>query len=219
MKKLLEQMKKWLADAKAGKDIPDADLTAAIALTNEDVTEFLATDGGKKLLQPTLDAYHTKGLETWKAKTLPGLVAADVEKEIQKRYPQETEVEKRLRQAEKSLEEEKQARVKETLRNKALSTMTSKGLPVELADHFLGADEAGTLQNIAALESVWTTTVKKLVDERLALGGRAPEQTGDPKTRLQELQGKLATATRLEEKIALRNEISALENQPPAPAK
>ena len=44
-------------------------------LINDDrVTAYLDTDSGKKLMQPKLDSYFSKGLETWKTNNLDKLV-------------------------------------------------------------------------------------------------------------------------------------------------
>ena len=215
MKKILEALKKMLADAKAaGKEVAETDLAAVLKLTPEDVSEFLTTDEGKKFLQPMLDTYHTKGLESWKTNNLAKLQAEAVETEIKKRFPAETPAEKEVRELRKRVEESEAKATRTELKNKAISVMTVKGLPIDLADHFLGSDEAATLANLATFEAVYNGHVTKIVEERMANGGRAPHSTAnDSKTRLQELQGKLANdkALKLEERIAIRNEITALE--------
>jgi len=228
--KFLEAIKQLLQSTQSTKDFlsglskifseqkEDTEVKAYLAelnkVTPESAKAFIDSEDGKKFLQPILDSYHTKGLETWKSKTLPKLLADEVEKEVQKRHPAETEAEKRLRKLEADLAEEKQGRLKETLKNKALSVMTAKGLPIDLVDHFVGSDEAGTLANLQTFENAFSSHVSKIVEARMANGGREPHSTSnDPKTRLQELEGKLAAGSnlRLEEKIAIKNEIASLQ--------
>ena len=183
MKKLLEQIKKWVTDVKAGKDMPsDADLAAAIKLTPEDVTEFLTTEEGKKVLLPLIDKDVTRGIETYKTKTVPRLITEAVEAEIKKRYPEETEEQKRLKRLEADYESEKRARIRETLRNKAISTFTEKGLPVKLADYFLGENEEAMTANLGVLETVWASALKDAVEKKFKDNRRDVHQTTiDPK--------------------------------------
>jgi hypothetical protein len=181
MKKLLEQVKKWLADAKAGKDIPEADLTAAIVLNVEDVTAFLETEEGKKLILPRIDQGVTKGIDSFKKNNLEKLV----EERFNALHPPETEEQKRVRKLEEDLGKEKGERVRSELKNRLISEATKKGLPVDLLDHLIGADEEVSLKNLATYEQVFTAKLNEAVTTRLAAGGRLPANGGGgapPKT-------------------------------------
>lgn len=138
--------------------------------TPEGVKAFLDTEEGKKLLQPKLDSHFTKGLETWKEKTLPSLI----EDEIKKKFPGETEEQKRLRKLEDELAKERQARVKSELVNKATTLATQKGLPVELVSYFVGQDEDSTVNNLTALENIWQQALEKAVADKFKDNGRTP---------------------------------------------
>jgi HD-GYP domain-containing protein (c-di-GMP phosphodiesterase class II) len=211
-KDALAGMKKIFTDLKDDQDV-QAYLSELQVVTAERADAFLKTEDGKRFLQPILDQYHSKGLESWKTNNLSKITADAVEKEIQKRYPAETPEQKEVRELRKRVEESEAKAARTELKNKAISLMTTKGLPTELVDSFIGADEAATTANLATLETVFNTHVTKLVEERMKNGGRAPQSTAnDPKTRLQELQTKIQDPKlRLEEKIAIRNEIAALE--------
>ena len=49
---------------------PEATQTQEVAITQEAVEKWLGTDEGKRFLQPKLDSYHTKGLQSWQEKNI-----------------------------------------------------------------------------------------------------------------------------------------------------
>ena len=169
----LTQIKQLIEQNKDNKEVQDY-LKGLIPITPEGVTAFLDTAEGKKLLQPKLDQHFTKGLETWKEKTLPSLL----EEEIKKKFPAETEEQKRLRKLEEELAQERQARLKSELVNKATTLATQKGLPVELVSYFVGQDEDTTVGNLTALETTWQQAIEKAVEAKFKDNGRSPNNTG-----------------------------------------
>lgn len=204
----LEEIKQFLEENKDSEEVKSY-LAGLTKPTPEGVTEFLDTAEGKKLLQPRLDQHFTKGLETWKEKTLPTLL----DDEIKKKFPGETEEQKRLRKLEEELAQERQARVKSELQNKATTIATQKGLPVELVSYFVGQDEDTTVGNLTALETAWQQAIEKAVEGKFKDGGRAPNQGGAPKSTIEQLQEQLKTASRLDERIAIQNKIFELQKQ------
>ena len=168
----LEELKKFLEENKDNQEVQN--YLRGLIMTPEGVNAFLDTEAGRKLLQPKLDQHFTKGLETWKEKTLPTLL----EEEIKKRFPAETEEQKRLRKLEEELAKERQARVKSELINKATTLATQKGLPVELVAYFVGQDEESTTNNLTALENIWQQHLQKAVEEKFKESGRTPNPGG-----------------------------------------
>lgn len=81
------------------------------------VSKFLGTDEGKKFLQPQLDSYFSKGLETWKTNNLEGLVNAKVKELYPDADPKDTE----LAAVKAELERIKAESVRKDLANKALT--------------------------------------------------------------------------------------------------
>jgi len=169
----LASLKKIIEDNKDNQEVQNY-LRGLYPITPEGVTAFLDTAEGKKVLQPRLDQHFTKGLETWKEKTLPTLL----DEEIKKKFPGETEEQKRLRKLEEELAQERQARVKSELVNKATTLATQKGLPVELVSYFVGQDEDTTVSNLTAVESIFQTHIQKAVEEKFKESGRTPPNTG-----------------------------------------
>lgn len=168
----LEELKAFLEANKDNQEVMN--YLRGLIMTPEGVNAFLDTEAGKKLLQPRLDQHFSKGLETWKEKTLPTLL----DEEIKKKFPAETEEQKRLRKLEEELEKERQARIKSELINKATTLATQKGLPVDLVAYFVGQDEESTTNNLTALENIWQQHLQKAVEEKFKDNGRSPNAGG-----------------------------------------
>lgn len=144
-------------------------------ITVEGLQQFVSTNTeAKRWFDSEKDKHFTKGLETWKEKTLPGLI----EEEIKKKFPGETEEQKRLRNLEDELTKERQARLKSELVNKATTLATQKGLPVEIISYFVGQDEEATTNNLTALESIWQQALEKAVEAKFKDSGRSPNPGG-----------------------------------------
>jgi hypothetical protein len=169
----LEELRQFVEANQDNQEVQNY-LKGLYPLTPEGVTAFLSTEDGKKILQPRLDQHFTKGLETWKEKTLPTLL----DEEIKKKFPGETEEQKRLRNLEDELAKERQARVKSELVNKATTLATQKGLPVELVSYFVGQDEDSTVNNLTAVENIWQQNIEKAVEEKFKESGRTPNPGG-----------------------------------------
>ncbi len=179
---MLKDLLKFV-DIKDGKEEDLKNYLEGLSVTPEGVKEYLDSEDGKKLLQPILDKYHTKSLESWKANNLDKITQEAVDQAIKEKYPDETDDQKRLKALEQELDNEKKARNRELLRNKAISTATEKGLPIDVIDHFLGDDEDSTLANIAKFEDVWKQGTQAAVEGVFKDGGRrVGKSDGSPKT-------------------------------------
>ena len=145
-------------------------------VTPEGVKEYLETDEGKKLIQPMLDQYFNKGLETWKQNNLDKIKQEAIDQAIKEKYPEETEEQKRLKKLEQDLDNERKAREQERLKNKAISEATQKGLPVDLVDHFVGPDEDTTISNLTKFEQTLNSFKEKWANETFKEGGTDPHK-------------------------------------------
>ncbi|MBH0171031.1 DUF4355 domain-containing protein [Fictibacillus sp. 18YEL24] len=122
----------------------------------------------KAWLQAQKDSFFSTSLETWKKNNLDDLVMGKV-KEL---YPDETEEQKRIKILEQKLEAAEKEKSLESLRNKAISLATEKGLPASLVDFFLGEDEEKTTENLAKLEETFNPYIESKVNERFKETGR-----------------------------------------------
>lgn len=145
----LEDVIKFLSENKDNDEVKSY-LSELKTVSKEDVEGYLDTEEGKKLLQPRLDKYFTKGLETWKEKNLDKLV----DDKVKELYPEETPEQKKLRELELKLEKAEKEKARESLKNKAISLLTEKELPTKLVDKLLGEDEDSTIENITLYEEV-----------------------------------------------------------------
>jgi len=135
----------------------------------DSVKEFLEKDeDGKKYLQSQKDAAVTKGIDTFKEKTMPGLI----EEQISKKFPEETAEQKRLRQLEDDNKKFQNEVKRERLLNKAIAHATEKGFPTKFIEKFLGEDEETTLASIDAFGEMYNTSVSAAVETKFKENGR-----------------------------------------------
>lgn len=144
-------------------------------ITDDSVKQYLGTENGKKLLQPQLDSYFNKGLETWKTNNLSKLV----DEEHKKRYPDADPKDTELAAVKAELEKMKAENLRKDLTNKALTLANEKGLPVDLIDFFIGSDEKTTTANIEKFNKVFASSVSAAVDTRLKDSNYAPPDGAD----------------------------------------
>lgn len=143
-----------------------------LQLTLDVVQQFVnQNDEAKKWLQSLTDSRVTEAIKTYEKKTLP----KKLEEEIAKRYPPETPEQKQLRELQQKLEQIEQEKIRESLRNKALSVATEKQLPTKLIDFFVGQDEETTLKNLSVFEEVFASAVQQAVEARFKEAGRQPQ--------------------------------------------
>jgi hypothetical protein len=154
----------------ANKTNPDVQNFIKGFITPESVTAFLSTDDGKKLLQPQLDSYHAKGLESFKKTSLPKLI----DEEVTKRHPGETEEQKRIRK----IEQDNQTLQKEISKGKMKDSLISKAkadsLPVELLDFLIADDETTTTANYTKVLTAINSIIDKKVQEIFKNNGITP---------------------------------------------
>lgn len=140
-------------------------------VTQDRVESFLETDDGKKLLQPKLDSYFTKGLDSWKNNNLQKLV----DEEHKKKYPEKSEKDLELEKLRADFEAMKNEANKKELTIKSTKIAQDKSLPLDILDYFIGKDETETTDNLTKLEKSFNKAVEKVVDERLKGGYKPPK--------------------------------------------
>lgn len=148
--------------------------------TAEVVNSYLDSQEGVKLLQPRLDSHFSKGLQTWKDNNLSKLI----DEEVAKRNPGETPEQKEIRELKAQLEQDKAERLKEKLTNVAMKKADELGLPLDLVQHFIGADEDSTNSNLENFNSAFQTALKTQVDSKFKQNGRDVKNYGDDKQKI-----------------------------------
>lgn len=145
--------------------------------TAEVVNSYLDSQEGVKLLQPRLDSHFSKGLQTWKDNNLTKLI----DEEVAKRNPGETPEQKEIRELKAQLEQDKAERLKEKLTNVAMKKANELGLPLDLVQHFIGADEDSTNSNLENFNSAFQTALQTQVNSKFKQNGRDVKNYGDNK--------------------------------------
>ena len=154
-------------------------------LTKEEVEAFLTTPDGLTLLQPKLDSAISKGISTWKDKTLPTVI----ETEITKRFPGETPEQKENRQ------------LKEELAKERRKTFAVGKVPPEYIDFVTGTTPEEIQASVTKLAATHEAAVKKAVDEKFKTNGFNPVSNN---VDLTTIDGKIAASKNVDDTIALK---------------
>ncbi|MPN24860.1 hypothetical protein SDC9_172265 [bioreactor metagenome] len=109
-------------------------------------------------------------METWKTNNLAKLV----DEEVKKRHPEADPKDEKLAEIQRELAQIKAEAIRKGLTNKALKIATEKGLPVELIDFLVGADEDTTTTNLATFEKVFNEKLSAGVDAKLKSNAHVP---------------------------------------------
>lgn len=173
---LLEQLKALLEQAKDDKDVQSF-LAESKKITKENVSEFLTTEEGKKLLQPINDAFFTKGLKTWQETNLQKIkddaIAAS---------KNETPEQKQIREMQERLNNSERERKKEAIKNKTLQLLSAKGLPAELTDFVAKVENEEEVPTvIETLEKIFTGQKETIVANFQKENGRVVATPGKTK--------------------------------------
>lgn len=127
----------------------------------------------KSFMDSEKDKHLTKGIETFKTNNLQKLLDDKVKELYPEADPKDTELAKMKLMIETMQKENS----RKELTNKALKLAQEKKLPVELVDYFIGNDEESTINNLTALETIFSTQVESIVTERLKGGYKPPKDT------------------------------------------
>lgn len=163
----LQAVKTFLEEQKDNEEVK-VYLQGLSQVTPEGVKTYLDTEDGKRLLQPKLDQYYTKGLETWKSNHLQKLIDEAVSKATN---PNETPEQKRIRELEEKIANSEAESLRKELKANALTHLSDKKLPTFLVDYLLGKDKEVTDQNLVKFEEVWNSQVQTVKDEILKDNG------------------------------------------------
>jgi len=171
---MLEEIKNLLAE----EGVEEEEILETIRgkfVTTEAVEGFLESDDGKRLLQPRLDKYFTKGLKTWQENNLDKEVQTRVDAKIKELYPDETPEGKKLRELEQKIEESERRRIQSELKSMVVAEATERNLPVDIARFAIAGDEETTRENLAKIDAAFKTAVAEAVKGKFKEHGRDME--------------------------------------------
>lgn len=139
-------------------------------ITPENVNGFLETTEGKQLIQPKMDSYFSKGLDTWKNNNLQKLI----DEEVSRRNPAETPEQKAIRELQQQMAQANAEKVKAEQIALGQAIASEKGLPTSLVPYFIGDNESDTRTKLNFLEMEYKSTLEKQVEARLKNSNTTP---------------------------------------------
>lgn len=161
----IEEVKQFLEDNKHTDEVKE--LTNSF-VTKDKVETFLETEEGKRLLQPRLDRYHAKSLESWKENNLSQLV----DEKLKELNPQETEEQRKIRELEERLNQAEREKTQQSLLNKVTQQLSQEGLPTDLANLLIAEDEEKLQENLELYKNVVETVTESTRKDILKQHGR-----------------------------------------------
>lgn len=145
-------------------------------LSLEDFKNMLANNKAiNGYYQSTLDSKVSKGINTFKEKTLPSLIEEEVKKRTnENKTPEQI----KLEELEAKLQAYEQEKKMNEYKGKIGGVLKEKGLPSELIDIInLIEDEDVMNSNIDKLSEVWTSGINSAVDTKLSANNPVPPST------------------------------------------
>ena len=143
-------------------------------LTLEEIKNIInENEGFKAWLSSENDWHFSTSLNTWKENNL----SKEVEKEISKRYPAETEEQKKLRDLELKLQAMEQESKMKELKANTMRVINDKQLDSEILDFVLSDNEETTIANIDKFEGLIDRLANKRLEEKYKNANTTPSQS------------------------------------------
>jgi len=168
-----EEVKKYVEENKSNEELKSY-FQGVIGV--QGVQEFLSkNEDGRKWLDSERDKHLNKGLDTWKTNNLQ----KEINKKILELYPEESAEKKQLRELNLKIENMESEKQREVLKNKALTIIAEKKLPLnKIVDLLIADDEESTISNIGKFEEIFGASVQSAVEERLKTNSYTPPNAG-----------------------------------------
>ena len=143
-------------------------------LTLEELKNIInENEGFKAWLSSEKDRHFSTSLNTWKENNL----SKEVDKEISKRYPAETEEQKKLRDLELKLQAMEQESKMKELKANTMRVINDKQLDSEILDFVLSDNEETTIANIDKFEGLIERLANKRLEEKYKNANTTPTQS------------------------------------------
>lgn len=139
--------------------------------TLEGIKSLVTSDESiKKWFDSEKDRHFDKGLSTWMEKTFP----VKMEEEIKKRFPDETEDQKKIRELQQQNATLLEEKVLADVRIKAQSYATENKLPMAFVDMVISADESSTMDKLAKFQEHLEPYIKEQVEKQISDNSYTP---------------------------------------------
>ena len=143
-------------------------------LTLEELKNIInENEGFKAWLSSEKDRHFSTSLNTWKENNL----SKEVDKEISKRYPEETAEQKKLRDLELKLQAMEQESKMKELKANTMRVINDKQLDSEILDFVLSDNEETTIANIDKFEGLIERLANKRLEEKYKNANTTPSQS------------------------------------------
>ena len=143
-------------------------------LTLEELKNIInENEGFKAWLSSEKDRHFSTSLNTWKENNL----SKEVDKEISKRYPEETAEQKKLRDLELKLQAMEQESKMKELKANPMRVINDKQLDSEILDFVLSDNEETTIANIDKFEGLVERLANKRLEEKYKNANTTPSQS------------------------------------------
>ncbi len=156
------------------------------SLSLDSVINFLKTDKKARHevfynhYQSELDSQKGQHLETWKRNNLPGIVQEEINKYVEKNFPQESIEQKRLREVESKMAERDREIQRERLINKGMGYANATNLVIgDKINWFVGDSEEETRARIDWLQEFKESAKREGRNEVIAQHSRTPQSGSD----------------------------------------
>lgn len=177
---LKSELLNLINDIEDDKEIDEIILNNGFAkpLDTNGFNELLASN---KDIQSLVDGKVTKGIESFKKKSMPKLIEAEV---LKRTGENETPEQKAIRELQDKLDNMEKEKARAEMVAKFKDTLTEKNIPSNLIDFVLGDDEEATNANITLFENTMQSYINNQVQSKLNNGYKPPttETTATAKT-------------------------------------
>lgn len=174
----LDTIKSYLTENQENEEVK-VFLDSFNQVNAEKVKKFLESPNGMPVKQSIVDSAKQKGVDEWKNKYL----SEAIEEEIAKRFPPETEEQKKLQEFEQKLRKIEREKQEITLKNHAIAQLEEAGLSSRWTDYVIGESEEQTSERIKQVQELINADVNRQVDERIKGSSRQPQQSSGDETR------------------------------------
>lgn len=139
--------------------------------TLEGIKSLVTSDESiKKWFDSEKDRHFDKGLSTWMEKTFP----VKMEEEIKKRFPDETEDQKKIRELQRQNAALLEEKVLADVRIKAQTYATENKLPMAFVDMVISADESSTMDKLVKFQEHLEPYIKEQVEKQISDNSYTP---------------------------------------------
>lgn len=166
----LDDVKKFVQDNKDDAALKEFIGTIATVDDKAIIEKYKVSAEYKDDVKREGDRRATGAVEKFMKDTMP----KHLEDEIKKRYPEETALEREVRELKAENAATKAERKREELRNKAVKMLNDKKIGIEFMDFIQAADEDELKNRVEQFHELFSKSIVSAVDEKLKTHGVNP---------------------------------------------